>query len=216
MKSIILICTVHEEHGNCNSGNLSEIFSRINPDIIFQEISYNFYTEKYHEQSKEILEIQAINKYINHKNTVLVDVDNVEMTKSISEYFDKAIIKTVKIFPSANELFQNQYELECLNGFKILNSKEINLFNRKLEKLIISTKKEDILSNYKIWKSHNDKREINMIENIYRYSKNNEYKKAIFLIGSGHRGSIIKLIQKYKKNSPIKINWRFNGYKNIL
>lgn len=216
MRNITLICTVHNEHGICNSDSLSDIISRIKPDVIFQEISYSLYTEKYYEQSKKILEIQAINKYIRNKSTLLVDVDKIEMSKSQIDIYNRVITNTIKIYPWVKEFIEYQYNLESIIGFKVLNSKESNLFIKKIEQSITATKNENILSNYKLWKNHIEKRELNMIKNVYEYSKNNEYKKAVFLIGSGHRDSIIKLIQEYKKNSPIKISWRFNSYKNII
>ena len=55
----------------------------------------------------------------------------------------------------------------------------------------------------------NNNREYEMIRNIYNYSKEHQYNKAIFLIGADHIISITKKIQKYKEED-IKINWMFN------
>jgi len=46
-----------------------------------------------------------------------------------------------------------------------------------------------------------------MLQNIYNYSKDNQYNQAIVLIGSGHRKSIIEKIEKYKIQESIKLNW---------
>ena len=47
-----------------------------------------------------------------------------------------------------------------------------------------------------------------MLENIYNYSKENQYHHAVFLIGAGHRKSIIPKIMEYEKKSEMKLNWQ--------
>jgi pheromone shutdown protein TraB len=52
-----------------------------------------------------------------------------------------------------------------------------------------------------------------MLQNIYNYSKGNQYNQAVFLIGAGHRKSIMQKITKYEKLSEIKLNWKIYGNK---
>ncbi len=46
-----------------------------------------------------------------------------------------------------------------------------------------------------------------MLQNIYNYSKENQYNKAVFLIGAEHQRSIVQKIKEHEKLSEIKLNW---------
>lgn len=52
-----------------------------------------------------------------------------------------------------------------------------------------------------------DDRENAMLQNIYNYSKENQYNQAVFLIGAGHKRSIVQKIEEYQRFSEIKLNW---------
>ena len=52
-----------------------------------------------------------------------------------------------------------------------------------------------------------DYRENVMLQNIYNYSKENQYNKAVFLIGAEHQRSIVQKIKEHEKLSEIKLNW---------
>lgn len=52
-----------------------------------------------------------------------------------------------------------------------------------------------------------------MLQNIYNYSKGNQYNQAIFLIGAEHKKSIMQKITVYEKLSEIKLNWTMYGNK---
>ena len=48
-----------------------------------------------------------------------------------------------------------------------------------------------------------------MLQNIYLYSQDHNYDRAIFTIGAAHRKSIIDKIFEYQKNEKVKLNWIF-------
>ena len=56
-----------------------------------------------------------------------------------------------------------------------------------------------------------DNRENAMLQNIYNYSKENLYNQAVFLLGCGHRKSIISKIAEYEKLSTVKLYWTIYG-----
>ena len=62
---------------------------------------------------------------------------------------------------------------------------------------------------YKSWMDFYNNREYEMIKNIYIYSKEHKYNKAIFLVGADHINSIKKKILEYK-DEQININWIFD------
>jgi hypothetical protein len=61
------------------------------------------------------------------------------------------------------------------------------------------------------WNEVIEKRENEMMKNIYDYSKEYQFNNGLFLIGAAHRSSIIEKIQEYDKNYDVKINWKY-GY----
>lgn len=62
---------------------------------------------------------------------------------------------------------------------------------------------------YKLRKDVHDRRENEMLQNIYDYSKEHSYPTAMFTIGAGHRKSMMQKIQKYERKIQIKLHWIF-------
>lgn len=61
-----------------------------------------------------------------------------------------------------------------------------------------------------------EKREIEMLSNIYVHSKNDPYNSALFFIGSGHRESILKKIAEFDATQETKLNWIVRDNENYL
>ena len=66
---------------------------------------------------------------------------------------------------------------------------------------------ENISRTHAEWKLINKNREIEIIKNIYNYSKEYQYTKAVHLIGSGHINTILLRINEYKTKESLNINW---------
>ena len=104
-------------------------------------------------------------------------------------------------------------------GFHFLNSnKFLDLLEKKevMEKNIMESEiqKNRLLDIYKLFHAEQyDNRENAMLENIYNYSKGNQYNQAVFLIGAKHKKSIMRKITEYEKLSEIKLNWTMYGSK---
>lgn len=81
--------------------------------------------------------------------------------------------------------------------------------NDAINKGLQKSDNEKLFEIDKSMKEVNEKREHEMLQNIYAYSKENGYNKAILTIGAGHRRSIIQKIEEYKKNENLKLNWTF-------
>jgi len=71
---------------------------------------------------------------------------------------------------------------------------------------------EKMFQTYKSLLGIIDKRENEMIKNIYSYSALNNYNKALFLIGAEHRKPIMDKVQKIEKNYKPKLNWIFDYF----
>ncbi len=134
-------------------------------------------------------------------------------TSEIDNMFD-----SFRKFDVYNKLEMMQYILTEKDGFSFLNSEKCSeLFDEKkiIEKNLISFmfNKYQLIHLYKLFHQEQEKRENAMLQNIYNYSKENEYSKAVFLIGSAHKKSIMQKITEYEKLSEIKLNWTIYGNK---
>lgn len=94
MPKITFISTIHEEIGNCNADELSNILKELNPDVIFLEALDDTYSNYdkiklssfgvYHRK----LEIRAIQKYcLNNSCEYIPVLDN-----GLSDSFEKNTI----------------------------------------------------------------------------------------------------------------------------
>jgi len=82
---------------------------------------------------------------------------------------------------------QNEIDDAIVKGLQKINNEKLN-------------------RTYKIWKEVNGNRENEILQNIYNYSKDNQYNQALLLIGSGHRKSIFEKIEKHKTQENRELN----------
>lgn len=210
MPEIILINTVHEEIGLCNYMALYKIICKENPEVIFEELTKEAFDACYNFQSIITLETLAIKMYLlNHSIKHLPMVNN-----NIGlEFNNKMNFLTQN--KSYCRLIDKLNEYEYNYGFQFLNSDLcIELFDeiKELERVIFVEHKDENLNNLnRLSDMAIDKYENGIIENIYKYSEENVFNKAIMLIGAAHRKSIIHKIQEYQTNHKVKINWTFYG-----
>jgi hypothetical protein len=68
-------------------------------------------------------------------------------------------------------------------------------------------KDENLISRYNLQIEVNEKRDIKMLQNIYSYSKQYSYNKAVFICGAEHRKSIVQKIKDYQQIEQLKMNW---------
>jgi hypothetical protein len=100
--------------------------------------------------------------------------------------------------------------------FAYLNSKKCSeLFDKKkiteTNLMEFEINKNLLFNIYKLFHEEHDNRENEMLQNIYNYSKENQYDQAVFLIGSAHRKSIVQKALEYEKINSPKLNWTFYG-----
>lgn len=214
MHNITLISTNHTESGKCNSEELYKIIKFINPEVIFEELSSKRFDEYYNGTlTSESLEVKCIKKYLqNHRVKHLpVDISNPNRPSieifMFEEFGKDTEYKKIKI---KHNLLKANY------GFDYLNSDEsIDLVEKWIlrEKRILesATHNEIFCHTYELFFEEVDNRENAMLQNIYNYSKENQYNQAVFLLGCAHRKSIIEKIIECQKMSKIKLNWTIFG-----
>jgi hypothetical protein len=235
MCNITLIGTIHQELGNCNSDELYKIIESISPDVIFDELSSSSF-DMYYSDSFDIyyansillnrhppevpLEVKCIKKYRQNYNIKIFPVD-IDVRQKLSKYQDEIffMVRTFLKYEDYRKLENEKESLIAKEDFHCLNSDNFLDFLEKkevIEKKIMESEiqKNRLLDIYKLFHAEqNDNRENAMLQNIYNYSKRNQYNQAVFLIGAEHRKSIIQKIREYGKLSEIKLNWTMYGNK---
>jgi DNA-binding protein Fis len=206
MQSITLISTIHVENGSCNSDELCRILENLCPEVIFLEALEETYTQYnrmlfssfgvYHKK----LEIKAIQKYSFIKSFEYVPILDAGLTDAFKNKYNM-VLKNIEL----QKLLDNYNTLAKFQGFKFLNSIESNRLQeemRILEGLILNGSEIGKAANKSI-----DEYEHSMIQNIYSFCKNNQFKTAIFMCGVAHRKSLIEKIERYQELNKLNLNW---------
>ncbi|MCZ8354106.1 MAG: hypothetical protein O9340_05190 [Cyclobacteriaceae bacterium] len=206
LHNIILISTVHNEIGKCNSDELSKILQSIKPDVIFLEAFENSYSD-YHQMLfsqfgifNDRLEVKTMQIYSQSNIFEYVPVLDIGLSEEF-EIKTKIISENI----SYQRLLDNYILLETHGGFQFLNSiQSVKLQEemRSLEYSIINDVKFHQLVNSSI-----DAYENSMLSNIYSYCKRKPFKTAIFMCGAAHRKTITEKIVEFEKKSEVKLNW---------
>ena len=221
MCNITLIGTRHSTNGDCNRNSLYNIINNINPEVIFEEVPPSCFDAYYIDNEKGSLEKHAINKYLERHQAVHIPVDYDNMPSNSFFKDDANMRKKIK---------EINYEYSCLEveietkvkwyGFTYLNSSEYIKHNNELENEIDKTlqmlSNENFLQIRKEWYELQEKRDNEMIKNIYNYSKMHKYNMGLFIVGAAHRKSIISKIHEYDKNEDAKLNWNYNNYNSVI
>lgn len=194
---------------------LHKIIEEISPEIIFEELSYSLFDESYKEKKLITLETNAIKKYLQNHNIEHIPVDTYNLPNSYHQELDymyNRVINNNKIESHhLRNLLNKQSLLEMHHGFSYLNSNQNDeLFEEVTilrEKILKNINDENLFRIDRLEKVVIEKREYEIINNIHNYSKEHIYNQALLFIGSGHRKSIIKKIEKYELKEKIKLNW---------
>ncbi len=229
MYNITLVATIHSETGQCTPGELYKILEEINPEVIFDELPVHF-AEMYYSDSFDLycantillnrtrpivpLEVKCIKEYAQSHSIEIVPVD-IDTRQKVSEHQQEInfMLHTFFKYEEYKKLDDEKDALILREGFHFLNSNRyLSFIERKetMEKSIMESEAEKnrLLKIYKLFHAEqHDNRENTMLENIYNYSKANQYDRAVFLIGAEHRMSLWKRIAEFEKVSEMKLNW---------
>mgnify|MGYP001092206003 CR=1 FL=1 len=216
MYNITLIYTRHKESGNCNSIVLYNIIEQIKPEIIFEELSYTNFDQCYNQMSLVTLESRAIKRYIQNHQAKQIPVDTFPLPQYYYEELDRMYNKicnsnTIHESRVLQNLLKHQSRLEDQYGFQFLNSdvndrlfEEINLLTEALLNILND---ETLYRIRRLEKEIIERREYEILKNIYDFSIKNLFNQAIVFIGSGHRRSLMALIEQFEKEENLKLHW---------
>jgi hypothetical protein len=215
MFNITLISTNHGELGKCNSDELYKIIESINPDVIFEELPAEIFNTVYKvvQHPNEPLEVKAVKRYLlNHKiRHFPVDI-NPDLNLQTSDI--ESMFGAFRKYTAFSNIEIELNDLIARDGFVFLNSKRCyellgkkRLTERKLIEFMIN--KERLFYTWNYFYSEQENRDNEMLDNIYKFSKEYAYDKAIFTVGVGHRKSLMQKIYEVDKKADFKLNWSF-------
>ncbi|MDC7228835.1 MAG: hypothetical protein PQJ48_00850 [Sphaerochaetaceae bacterium] len=218
MPNITLICTKHAENGACNFRQLYQRIEVIQPDVIFEELPPSMLKDYYINKTRTNLETKTIITYLEEHRTKHIPVD---LEMDLSVFFEK----NNKLHERVERNSYEYHDLVDLNskytflyGFKYLNSDYCNnnysALYEAIEKTLMKLRKDDLFEIYKNWTEVIEKRELEMIQNIYQYCQDFDFEKGLFFIGAAHRKSIMEKIKVRFCGS--KIDWYFEDYTDYL
>jgi hypothetical protein len=218
MHNVNLIFTQHKELGNCNSKELAMVIETIDPQVIFEELTSLQFDEFYVLKARRDLETDAIKEHLRNHCCEHIPVDTYERPRSFDDdrewVYDKLFNRTHLVeVRELRGLWDDMMALVAVYGIRYLNSDQYDesfaKFNLIKEKVLSIIGDEELIRKDRLVTDVNEKREFEILDNIYSYSKESIYKRALLFIGSGHRRPIIKKIEKYQKEQPIQLNWHF-------
>ena len=202
MHNVTLVGTHHSEFGKCNSDELYKIIESINPEVIFDELpsdAFNmFYNDSFdmhyansillnRHPPQVFLEVKCIKKYKQTHNVEIFPVD-IDVRQKLSKYQDEISFMFFTFFNNDDyQRLDNENDVLIeQEGFHYLNSEKFLDFLEKkevMEKNIMKSEveKSRLIDIYKLFHAEQyDIRENAMLQNIYNYSKGNQYNQEVF------------------------------------
>lgn len=217
MPEITLLGSVHKEYGRCSYAELVRILEQLAPEVLFQEVPYREFMQKDPVWAQSILEFRAISEHLKRHSVIQVPVDTLGASSNgEGDQFDQVIERVSRRSSEYRNLWDAAISHKHAGGFRYLNSRSNDGLIRKTDRIISKTLKE--LNDERLervfaeWNKHNSRRDDVMISNIYEFSRRTDFKKGVFIFGSGHRASLIRKIRMARKTEPVKIVWKLaNG-----
>ena len=209
---ISLIGTVHVENGLANVSALKAILDRLQPEVIYAEISTAMLSD-YLDGSHGNLESAAVAQYrVSHSVTVVpVDLDKPgeDFFQESMEMFNK-VERTSSIYRG----LLDQHHLDTKNhGFAYLNSERCDQLWTEIYKETFETLKwigdARLLKIYAQWKKVNDDRETAMLEKIISHNIENTPNRSVLLVGAAHKKELADKIKGFQESETPTIHWDF-------
>ncbi|MDP1742258.1 hypothetical protein [Polaromonas sp.] len=214
MPEIVLLGSVHQENGRCNSSELARILELFQPDVLFEEIPYQKFLEKNDSFHRDILEVKALYEYLKHHSVLHIPVDTVDPSSFKQSKFDEVVDRVLHAGPDLRSMLNEQTSLTYNSGFEYLNSRLNDRMFQRIDVTIATALEkmndERLSMGYSEWKAYNSKRETAMVTKVYEFCRLNHFEKGVFLFGSAHRAGLIAKIQTVKRTQKVRVSWKLD------
>ncbi len=188
-----------------------KIIEELQPEVIFEELSYDgfgiIYSQSYQPQTVEAITIkQYLQKYpIKH-----FPVDNYTINET-------DLLSDAQVIWDSSTEYQDIWNQKLLmlnqKGYNFINSNECTEILRRINNIEVTVLTEinnvKLLNEHKAEKALHHKRENEMLRNIYNYSKQYPFDKALFICGVEHRQPIRQKIKEYAAKENLNLKWTF-------
>jgi len=216
MYNITVISSFHNNIGNCNPNELLKIIDDLQPEVIFEELNIDSFNRIYSEgNSPNSNEAKAIIRYLKKYPIEHIPVDTYQF--EYSELFDGGN-KIGRINSEYKYLWCEHLSRINKHGYTYLNSNDCIKNVDRLKKLEISTldkiNDEKLIASYKKELIINEKRNFEILRNIYHYCKQKPFDKAVLICGVDHRLGLKQKIREFRSSDNFKLNWYFYNITN--
>jgi hypothetical protein len=215
MGKITIIYTRHEAVGRCNPDELLKLIETIQPSVIFEELSQSNFNRAYVTNELLSLETETIKKYRVQKIIEQIPIDTFPRNR---DYDEKVALMHNRIYQRSTQdgfdyrnLLKQLFHYEERYGFEFLNSEYNDQIWSQIDELKLKILAE--INDPKLNQIHLSEqnmiydREKNMLRNIYDFAEHHAFDQAVMFIGSGHRRTLIPLIELFEKEEKINIEW---------
>ncbi len=212
---VALIGTVHGESGLATVAELHAILERLDPEVIFAEIPVAE-IDRYKDGSFGNLESAAVGRYQANRQ---VEVEPVDIDEPKQKFFDdtKDMFRAVeRTSPEYRRLIDLHSAETREGGFRYLNSDRcIQLWeniNRELLSTIDWIGDKRNRERYDLWYDTNEHRDREMMKNIALYLGRKPVTRALLLVGSAHRKSLIEKALSGGESGLPRFEWDLDGF----
>lgn len=213
-KVISLVCTVHAERGKANASELLAILERIRPEVIFLELPPNAMEQFIDKGAMGDLESAAVRRFCEGRRVELVPVDMPPPNQEFFDDYQRVQEKVDNISRDSRRLMTWHKSYVYDHGFEYLNSDhgckmfsdiasdELNTLQALGDNRLLNIAEK--------WRRTNDIRESEMLQKIDQFSRGAAFERGVFLIGAGHRQSIMEKSRQYLCDDPPSVRWDFS------
>jgi hypothetical protein len=214
MHKITIVCSVHTVNGRGNVEELLELFRAIEPEVIFSESRPS---ELDHQYRPGRLEATAITRFRKYKSFQTVPVDKYDLPTNLllelKREVDRVFDCVIQISQEYEQLNLENDKNVCRDGFKYLNSVDCERMMARIaeveENTIVGTSNQELIAGFARWRSLTQRRELEMVRNIYTYCGEKLFETGVFVVGAAHKTAIVREIERYSGSKADLINWKF-------
>lgn len=214
MKRVSIVFTEHQENGSISAAELVAILERTRPEVIFIECPPQA-SDRYFSDRGPTLESTAVSRY---REMRPVDVVPVDLPTPDVEFFIRMhdlIERVARTGPDYDRLASRHRQYARDYGFAYLNSEHCSdLFAKRHEVCLAALSKladHDLAAYYDSWVQTNKDRDSAMLTNIESHCRHATFGRGVFLVGAGHRQSILDLLIRDHGTASSSIQWDFSG-----
>ena len=197
-----------------NVSALLAILECIRPEVVFAEIPRtNIRTWK--EGSHGTLESIAVARYADTHSLDVISVDSPKPEDSFFQGWEEVSRAIERTSPEFRRLMDLNTNRMCKGGFTYLNSDECiqawaDIYREELETIeyIGNPRLRDI---YAQVRDLNERRDLEMLENIRAYCASAARTCGLFLVGAAHRKSLIEKLRAADATTVPHIDWDVSG-----